>query len=171
MKALSLTQPWATLVAIGAKRLETRSWRSEYRGPLAIHASKSFPGEDQELCSDEPFVGALRRGGYDLITSPYRSNPYGWAHLLPLGAIVAVGVLAGVVRVPATPGYVCGTLLPPGEPEASFGNYEPGRDVWRLVDVRALPEPVPCRGALGLWTVPPDVLARIEHDTASRRRS
>lgn len=32
MKALSLTQPWATLMAIGAKRIETRSWGAAYRG-------------------------------------------------------------------------------------------------------------------------------------------
>jgi activating signal cointegrator 1 len=43
MKAITLTQPWATLVAIGAKRIETRSWPTNYRGPLAIHAAKGFP--------------------------------------------------------------------------------------------------------------------------------
>ena len=44
MKALTLTQPWASLVAIGAKRIETRSWSTPYRGLLAIHAAKGFPG-------------------------------------------------------------------------------------------------------------------------------
>ena len=39
MKVLTLTQPWATLVAIGAKRIETRSWATKYRGPLLIHAA------------------------------------------------------------------------------------------------------------------------------------
>ncbi len=39
MKALTVMQPWATLVALGAKRIETRSWSTSYRGPLAIHAS------------------------------------------------------------------------------------------------------------------------------------
>jgi hypothetical protein len=38
MKALSLTQPWASLVVAGAKKLETRSWPTYYRGPLLIHA-------------------------------------------------------------------------------------------------------------------------------------
>src|SRR4051812_42520238 len=45
VKVLSLTQPWASLVAIGAKQIETRSWRTHYRGPLLIHASAGFPGE------------------------------------------------------------------------------------------------------------------------------
>src|SRR6202030_2406661 len=50
MKALTLTQPWATLVAIGAKRIETRSWPTLYRGPLAIYAAKRFPKWAQDTC-------------------------------------------------------------------------------------------------------------------------
>ena len=42
MKALTITQPWATLIAIGAKRFETRGWSTPYRGPLAIHAGKNL---------------------------------------------------------------------------------------------------------------------------------
>ena len=45
MKALTLTQPWASLVACGAKTIETRSWRTPYRGPVAIHAAKGFPAD------------------------------------------------------------------------------------------------------------------------------
>jgi activating signal cointegrator 1 len=41
MKAISICQPWATLIVIGAKRFETRSWKTDYRGILAIHASKT----------------------------------------------------------------------------------------------------------------------------------
>ena len=39
MRALSLRQPWASLIADGHKTIETRTWRTRYRGPLAIHAS------------------------------------------------------------------------------------------------------------------------------------
>ncbi len=45
MKALSLRQPWASLIADGRKTIETRTWRTRYRGPLAIHAS-ARPYED-----------------------------------------------------------------------------------------------------------------------------
>ena len=38
MRVLTLHQPWASLVAVGAKCFETRSWRTHYRGELAIHA-------------------------------------------------------------------------------------------------------------------------------------
>lgn len=40
MKALTLCQPWASLIAWGEKQYETRSWSTDYRGLLAIHASK-----------------------------------------------------------------------------------------------------------------------------------
>ena len=45
MRALSLRQPWASLIADGRKTIETRTWRTRYRGPLAIHAS-AHPCED-----------------------------------------------------------------------------------------------------------------------------
>ena len=43
MKAITLWQPWASLIAVGAKRIETRSWSTNYRGPLAVHASLRRP--------------------------------------------------------------------------------------------------------------------------------
>lgn len=45
MKALTIYQPWATLIAIGAKHIETRSWSTKYRGPLAVHAGKVLDHE------------------------------------------------------------------------------------------------------------------------------
>lgn len=65
MKAVTLTQPWATLVAIGAKQIETRSWPTNYRGPLAIHAGKgpSTIGWPQlnHICNrTEPFRSVLQ---------------------------------------------------------------------------------------------------------------
>lgn len=40
MKALTIWQPWASLIACKAKTLEIRRWQTNYRGPLAIHAAK-----------------------------------------------------------------------------------------------------------------------------------
>ena len=42
MKAISLKQPWASLIAIGKKTIETRTWKTNYRGKLLIVASKTF---------------------------------------------------------------------------------------------------------------------------------
>lgn len=43
MKTLTLHQPWASLIAMGVKKIETRSWGTKYRGPLAIHAGQHRP--------------------------------------------------------------------------------------------------------------------------------
>lgn len=154
MKALTLTQPWATLIAIGAKRIETRSWRTDYCGPIAIHAAKGladFPNEAAmwDLALSEPFRAALTEGGY--------GNP----GRLPRGCVVAVAFLAGCRFVEGfranqphrfTDGYTASTAewwLT--EQEAAFGDYTPGRYAWLLADVRRLDEPIPARGALGLW--------------------
>ena len=40
MKAITVWQPWASLLVSGRKRYETRSWATTYRGPIAIHAAK-----------------------------------------------------------------------------------------------------------------------------------
>jgi hypothetical protein len=44
MLCLTMTEPWASLVACGAKRIETRSWGTDHRGPLAIHAANGMTG-------------------------------------------------------------------------------------------------------------------------------
>lgn len=150
MKALTLTQPWATLVAIGAKRVETRSWQTSYRGPLAIHAAKgvgSVGGKRglDDLCTSDPFFGVLIDAGYR------DGKP------LPLGAIVATCEL--VDCVPTT--YVKSVkVVQRGHDrpawlwtveEKAFGDYADGRWAWLLANIKMLPEPIPAKGALSLW--------------------
>lgn len=163
MRGLSLWQPWATLVAIGAKKIETRSWSTPYRGLVVIHAAKSLPTDARNFMLDSPATSALI-AGLTHLHLPYRhdffENP-------TRGAIVAV---ASLVRILATGGTNPRMIGPwphrwvreLSEQEQAFGNFEPERYGWFLEDVRALPEPVPCRGALGLWPVPADVLAQID---------
>ncbi len=43
MKALSVKQPWANMIASGEKSIETRTWSTEYRGDLLIVSSKKPP--------------------------------------------------------------------------------------------------------------------------------
>lgn len=150
MKALSLTQPWATLVVTGAKRIETRGWETFYNGPLLIHASKGFPADAVALCRQEPFRSALLEAG---INGPGD---------LPRGAIIGAVRLMGCERIRGYVVSVGGALIPPPEPELSFGDYTPGRYAWVLRDGMRLAEPVPCRGALGLWKGP-DLPVVLEH--------
>jgi hypothetical protein len=166
MKALTLTQPWATLIAIGAKHIETRSWSTSYRGPLAIHAAKglgSVGGKRgfYDLCYSQPFLSVLEpamTGERDIagFKVPHIDPGY-----LPMGAIVATCDLVDCVPTWAdwasVEPYFTGQHgdhvwhVPPPEPERSFGDYTPGRFAWLLSNVKALPEPVPCKGALSLW--------------------
>ena len=139
MKALTLTQPWATLVAVGAKRIETRSWSTKYRGPLAIHAAKGFPKWAREF-SVQPIC-------YEHVR---RSKQAGY----PTGAIVAECRLVNVlpVEVIDNANNVFGVSLEPlSEQERNFGDYAPGRFAWLLEGIVELPEPIPAKGALGLW--------------------
>lgn len=152
MRALTLTQPWASLVAIGAKKIETRSWPTRYRGPLAIHASARFPRSCQDLCAKPPFLGPL--------AGTYRQNRAGqfyldeWLKNIPLGAVVAVATL-----VDCRPTGVTLSTLPFGadwlpaedSPEYAFGDFSPGRFGWLLENVQRLKPPIPAKGALGVW--------------------
>ena len=151
MRAISMTQPWATLVAIGVKSIDTRSWRTWYRGPLLIHAARAFPRWARDLCNREPFATVLLEAGYGAADSGSGSVDPG---LLPLGKILAVCDLKHCVRI--------GTLgidLPPPEPERSFGDYTLGRYAWVLSEVQPLPKPIAATGSMGLWIPDGDVLA------------
>lgn len=149
MKALSLTQPWATLVAIGEKAIETRSWATAYRGPLLIHAASGFPNEARRFALASPCVDLLRLHGCLPIQS------------LPFGCLVAVADLVDVRQIPVQDTWPSRFDAAAQEHEAAFGDYRAGRYAWLLANVRPLPAPVPCRGALGLWTPPPVLAAAV----------
>jgi activating signal cointegrator 1 len=158
VKALSLTQPWATLVAIGAKQIETRSWGTNYRGWLAIHASKGFPKEAKALCWQDPFHDVLRQHYWECVTSgtydPDHDRP------MPLGAVIAVANLhhVGTIYTAADGNpYVYPKEYSVKGNELAFGDYTLYRKGWILTGVRKLPQPIPCKGALGLWTVPTEI--------------
>ena len=85
MRALSLTQPWASLMAWDEKRYETRDWPTRERGWVAIVASKAFPADCRALCSTYPFREVLARHGDPWITSKASGSTD-----LPLCAVVAL---------------------------------------------------------------------------------
>lgn len=124
MKALSLTQPWATAIVLGLKHWETRSWPTGYRGEVCIHASKGFPRWAKDFAEEM---------GLDVAS-------------LPLGRIVCVAHLAEC-RQTAT---LAPTLT---YEETQWGDYAPGRYAFKFENVRVLPEPVLACGKLGFWAV------------------
>lgn len=152
MRGLSLTQPWSTLVAIGAKKFETRSWGAVPCGWIAIHASKGFPRWAKDMCRDYPFAEVLTKG------LPVSHRDY-IEVTLPTGAIVAVVNFDACTPTEKFQSDAWARLLT--DQEREFGDFGPSRFAWRFAEVKRLPEPIPCKGALGLWTVPVDVEARI----------
>ena len=150
MYAISLWQPWATLLAHGKKRIETRSWPwpRSYSLPagVAIHATKTLRDECAMLCGQEPFRAALAECG---IAAPSE---------LPLGFVVGVGRLVECV----TTSLAVGTFLPDATclasqrlredgRERSFGDYREGRFAWTFDRLAPLTPSLAASGKQGIW--------------------
>jgi len=143
IKAISLWQPWASLVSIGAKQCETRAWPTQHRGLLAIHAAKRWTDEQEQLCFSEPFIKVLKT------LNPVIAETATSQFDLPLGCIVAVVELKGCYHTEA---FALGDSQI-SENERAFGDWSPGRFVWRLENMMRLAEPIPCVGRQGLFDV------------------
>jgi activating signal cointegrator 1 len=136
VKAISLWQPWATAIACGAKRIETRGWATNYTGRIAIHAAKKWDRDLEatfwNLLHDQPeFHELMRKDHFD-------------PRHLPLGAVIATATLECVRRTED----LRDTLSPL---ERALGNYEDGRCGWMLSDIVAFERPIYTRGYQQLW--------------------
>lgn len=181
MRALTIRQPWASLIATGAKTIETRPWRTDYRGPVLIHAGAHRPATFWHHHGDDDVPPSIDR----VSMSPYwewtedvddytSGGAYRW--IGPLGAVVAVATLRDIYPIHD----VCDVIDTEGVPvvwaddhclhvehdeinvdyledERHFGDYTGGRWAWLLDNVRPLPTPVPAKGKQGLWR-PSDML-------------
>jgi hypothetical protein len=161
---LSLWQPWASLWAIQAKKYETRSWATRYRGQIAIHAAaksirsilrECFPCGDWEYHpSYKAKTKFLNAVGFALLTPMDK---------LPLGAIIATAELVECHRMQIDPKTHRIALYDSHgnqksvsicSEELMFGDWTPGRYAWEIKNVKLLPEPIPYKGAQGLWRIP-----------------
>jgi hypothetical protein len=131
MKALTLWQPWASLIALGAKTIETRSWSTKYRGPLAIHAAKRRPATwwsqwgdtPKQLSGADPWFEECERWCNGDETG---DGWWSWSWGGPLGAVVATCNLIDVVpMIDADDPPVEFQCSPPGRKYLS--NWENGR--------------------------------------------
>jgi len=161
MKAISLWQPWASAIAVKAKRIETRHWYTDYRGPLAIHAAKRCrKGELIEFSSQRNWRGVLS----PLMPGTDGQRPL-W-EVLPFGAIVAVVRLAACRPTAQFTREDLDTLrfaaadVRQSYPwsERLLGDFGPMRFGWVLEDVRPLGRPLSYPGAQGLFEVPDEVI-------------
>ena len=132
MKALTLWQPWATLVAVGAKQFETRDWRTSHRGPLAIHSAKKWEEHQVKICYQEPFRSVLAGTLYDAAAD------------LPRGKVLAITNLENVFPADNLP-------IELTSHEEAFGHFGEGRFAWQLAVEKRADSPIPARGKPGLW--------------------
>jgi hypothetical protein len=137
MKALTLTEPWATLMMLGEKNIETRSWKTNYRGLIAIHAAKTMPRQAVEFLRTPDVVSTLASHCIEL-----QMNDRG-SIIFNLGAVLCIREL---VKVVPTQSVVA------SKTEISFGDYTPGRFAWVFApQIKIISPPVGVKGALGLW--------------------
>jgi len=139
MRAITVWQPYASLVSVRAKSIETRSWGTTYRGPLLVHASKKWDPALRLALRDAQ--RDLRRLGLSLLD----------VDDLPFGAVVAVAILADSRPMDRAP----------DARNEAFGHFGLDRYGWVLEDIRALPRPIPWAGSQGLWHVPGELEERV----------
>ena len=178
MKALTIRQPWASLIALGVKHIETRSWRAPQSligQTIAIHAGKALDGRHFDQFGEwslhvPPYIdglpqlrrlGAIGPDGNSLVMEHVR--------VLPLGAVVATATLADCLPMVEMNGDderdgTCVVLngtkahidhegefrLTDIADQLPFGDFQPGRWAWMLTNVQPC-DPVPAKGKQGLW--------------------
>jgi hypothetical protein len=181
LKVLTLHEPWSSLIAAGAKTIETRQKRTHYRGWLGIHSAKRSMDAD---------AMALYFANRDVLCEHLDADRW---EILPFGRLVAVCRLVDCVPIvdkdettdhhahvvwgrhvpdrlllcrPSEGYHTGGGFLSTPEPhfewatedisaQAPYGDYRPGRFAWLLEDVMALAQPLdPPPGGFhrGLWT-------------------
>lgn len=159
MKALTIWQPWASLIATGEKVYETRSWPTKYRGPIAIHAAMKDPAK----VPITPGLDEYAKGNEKI-------EP--WI-FLPTGCVIAVGELVNVwyivhhtgtnidiarhidvgaesmVEDKHDPHFYDYFVLT--AKEMALGDWTPGRYAWEIRNVQILTIAPEVKGKQGLW--------------------
>ena len=124
MKALSIKEPFATLIKDGVKIYETRSWKTNYRGEIYIHASLSLSKSDNVENANK-FLKSKINPGYILCRCEL------------------------VDCIPMTEEFI--KYINNETKESNYGRYEIGRYAWKLKVLEVLDEPILAKGKLGIW--------------------
>jgi activating signal cointegrator 1 len=164
MKVLSLWQPYATAISLSLKTIETRSFSTNYRGPLAIQATKHSPVESLELSVEDPVIRrALLEKCLRFREAFAQGIPRPW-RIFPAGALLCVTELIDCCPTFSSRANVAVFSRHPkrlNPQELAFGNYVPGRYGWVLDKIQPLPSPIPYSGHQGLRDLDPDTEKRV----------
>ena len=133
MKVLSLTEPYATLIKLGKKKIETRSFKTNYRGELYIHASSTkIPKEwknNKELMN--LVKDSVLNFGYSILKCKLVDCVYMDEEFLD--------------------------KIKKDKLEYLVGDYKPGRYAWILDDIEVLDKPIFSKRKLGIWNCEEDI--------------
>ena len=132
MKVLTVRQPYAEAIVRGLKRFENRTWRTGYTGEVLLHASS-------QLDTD------IKRRFFDMINGQAPFNLFKIAY----GAVIGRARIVKCHDMRSCANYDICT----GQ-EAFWGMTPYGSFAWELADAQKFPEPVYCKGRLGLWELP-----------------
>ncbi len=151
-KGLTVKQPYAQLLAIGAKQYETRSKSTRYRGPVVIHAGKdqlqyNVVMQDTEITYDWAWWHTRRDAIYAAAHAAGLLGP------VPFGAIIAYAEIVGC--------YPVDEIANVTEREKMFGDWSEGRYAWEIQHAVMIEQPIAYRGQLGLWNVPEEIIKRM----------
>lgn len=126
MKALTIDVYWAWLIAFHDKRVENRSWRTNYHGPLAIHAGKSSARDRDAIAwiSENCELDLPSASEIDELR----------------GCVVAICELVGCVSLEE--------YLEHGKDKYAFGPW-----CWAIESVSPLKRPVQAIGKQGIWNL------------------
>ena len=124
MKVLSIKEPFATLIKDGVKIYETRSWKTNYRGEIYIHASLSL-SKSERLESAKKYLKSEIKPGYILCKCEL------------------------VDCIPMTDEFI--KYINKETSEYDYGLYSEGRYAWKLKVLEVLDEPILAKGKLGIW--------------------
>lgn len=141
MKAITIRQPYASLIVYKEKEFETRSWRTQYRGPIAIHAAAKHDDDAKIFSIDAKIIE-----NYDE---------------MPLGKIIAIAKLVDCHKIvryggrgldSESPGWLDterGIYIPSSK-ELMLGDWTPGRYAWEFSSIKVI-SPIFAKGKQRLW--------------------
>jgi len=124
MKVLSIKEPFATLIKDGIKKYETRSWKTNYRGEIFIHASKTL-SKSNNVDKAKKYLKSKIKPEYILCKCEL------------------------VNCIPMTKGFI--DYINNETNEGDYGHYSEERYAWELKVIEVLEKPIKSKGKLGIW--------------------
>lgn len=131
MKVLTIQEPYATFIMQGMKKIETRSWKTKYRGEIYIHAGKS-----------KNFLKKINNNKVLKLLENIDLN---------YGNIICKAELIDCV-------YMTKDFIDKVKNENNYeyilGEYAVGRYAWILQNVKEIDQKIPAKGKLNIWLYP-----------------